>query len=134
MFIRTSDFDVTNPEELRRDLQQQDRNIEAAFAELQVPILGTKIRKVNSSDTARFGEMLVVDTSDGSIIIGLPQIGANRQASTGRGLGIMRSSTANVLTLAPSGNDLINNASTYTVAATFGLYLVVFDGTNYWVR
>lgn len=153
MYIPTTDFDVVKPdellngvtkesaagiraafEELRRDLQQLDRNIASAFSELQVPASAANGRKVSSATAAQFGEFLVIDTSDASVIVTLPQVSNNRQTNAWKAIGILRKSTSNTLTLQCVGADLINGASSYTVAAAFGLFLVVFDGAEYWVR
>jgi hypothetical protein len=132
-YSRTSDFS-TEPEELRRDLQRLDLSVSSAFGELEVPILGSTVRRVSSTTSLKFGELLVVDTSSASITLTLPQVTHNRQANAGRGFGILRRSLSNTLTLQAAGADLINKAPSYVVAASYGLFIVVFDGTEYWVR
>jgi hypothetical protein len=132
-YSRTSDFS-TEPEELRRDLQRLDLSVSSAFGELEAPMLGRTVRRVTSATTLKFGELLVVDTSNASITLTLPQTANNRALNSGRGFGVMRRSLVNQLVLQAAGADLINRATSYSVAPVYGLFLVVFDGTEYWVR
>jgi hypothetical protein len=97
-------------------------------------MLGRTVRRVTSATTLKFGELLVVDTSNASITLTLPQTANNRALNSGRGFGVMRRSLVNQLVLQAAGADLINRATSYSVAPVYGLFLVVFDGTEYWVR
>ncbi len=132
-YRRTSDFSTTKPEELRRDLQQMDRYIEDTFRSLESPQRWNAVRKTSSSTTAQFGEMLVCDTTDGSIVVTLPRAALANPLHAGDSIMVVRVAAANALTLQCVGADEINGASSKTLGASGGVRaLIGFDGAGYW--
>jgi len=128
----TRDFDTSSPAALRRDLQQLDRAIEAAFRLLVVPLWSTR-RTVTADTTAKFGELLLVDATNGNVDITLPRASSVGSAGGIRTFGLVLSTASNVVTLRCVGADTINRGSTYQVQATTGFAgTVIFDGTEYW--
>ena len=122
-----TDFAVDKPQTLRRDLQRLDQEIASGFRQLtSVP---WTIRKVTADTTARFGEMLIVDSTGGSVVVTLPVVDAN---NAGRTLVIVRTSASNSVTVLPVGSDQINRATSLALAATVGVRArIEFDGVEY---
>lgn len=132
-YQRTSDFTTEEPEELRRDLQTLDRLVSDTARATEVPALTSTVRRVSTGTAARFGETLLVDTGTASVTVRLPLASANK-SSAGRMIAVLRKSLSNSLTISPTPPDLINKATSYVVAASYGPFLVLFDGSGYWVR
>jgi hypothetical protein len=129
-YRKQSDFSTENPKELRRDLQQMDREIDGELR-LLADINKLAVRKVIAATTIRFNEILVVDPTNGSVTLTLPLASLHRDGA-GKDIVIVRANTGNTITVVCSGADTISNAASLTLAAAVGATRIYFDGAEYW--
>ncbi len=131
-YRRISDFSVEKPEELRRDLQQFDREVGNAFRTLVVPLWSSR-RLVSGDTVARIGELLLVDATSGNISVKLPKASVLGTAGGIRSFGLVLTTGSNEVTLRCVGGDTINRVPYLQVASTIGFTgTVIFDGLEYW--
>ena len=73
-------------------------------------------------------EFILADTAAGNVTIDLPAVAS----SAGRLLTVIRPSAANVLTIDPSGAELVNGAGTFLVPTTAYLWAFLFCDGSAW--
>jgi hypothetical protein len=117
---------------LRQELEQFARDISAALATVTrgVEQLWEFVPEVARVDSpVGMGQALRVDSVAASVPVRLPRAVGSEG---GRACAIVRLSSANSVILIPPGTALIDGAASATLPATVGMYVLVFDGVNFW--
>lgn len=128
----TSPVDAHSARQLTRQLAEFEENADAETRSIRQGTLARLTPKdTNETTTGAVlapGESLGVDSSGGDLEVTLERPTAK---SAGQLSALFKRVAANTVTLRPSGDALVNGASTLAVTAV-GLRLILSDGENYW--
>lgn len=117
------------PAELAEQLARFESSADRTFAELARGLPARYDPALTGVNAAAFwGVQLSVDTTLGSVVVFLPKANPDDRAKT---LLLIKKVSANTMTLQPV-SGLINGAASLGKTSV-GLYVVSFDGENYWV-